>query len=309
MNQHPGKRQMGGQTSTGRTPSNSKGSDPLRAAALALVVSVVVASSAQAAAPVLKEASLLVPHRAIYDVELGNAGEAAAISAIAGRLVFEFTGSVCEGFTQNLRFVMNITNRDGQTTVSDLRSSTWEEADGSRFRFSNSAFDNEQAGDASAGNASRGTTAIEVVLDKPRQAKVSLSSAVLFPVQHTIAVLAAARAAKPLMSADLYDGSEKGEKVMFTNTVIGRADAASGVAIPGIAAKSAELLKGQRSWPITIAYFATGSAEGTGAADHEMTFRLFENGVIRELSIDYGTLSVQGKLAEIEFYTPTVCTP
>jgi hypothetical protein len=40
---------------------------------------------------------------------------------------------------------------------------------------------------------------------------------------------------------------------------------------------------------------------------HQMSFRFYENGVVRNLTIDYGTLMVKGTLAELEFYKTTPC--
>ena len=57
------------------------------------------------------------------------------VTSVIGRMAYDLTGSVCEGFTQNMRFVTRMTNQSGSTVVTDLRSATWEEATGKRFRF------------------------------------------------------------------------------------------------------------------------------------------------------------------------------
>lgn len=273
---------------------------------IAAVLCVAMPPTAQALMPA--EAKLLVPHRAVYDVELDEARSSSGITGISGRMVFEFTGSTCEGFTQNLRFVMNIMNRDGASTISDMRSSTWEEADGARFRFSNNNFENERQSEQTIGNAERLTAegGVKVTLDKPKATELSLAKDVLFPVQHTVALLSAALQGKRLLAADLYDGSDQGEKVFFTNTIIG-AVALAADPISTAAVKNFEQMIGVQSWPVTIAYYEAGSTQGMGTPTHEMSFRFFANGVINNLTIDYGTLSVKGKLAEIEFFDPSKC--
>lgn len=250
----------------------------------------------------------LAPHRAIYDLELVKARTSSGVAALKGRLVFEFNGSVCEGFSQNLRFVMSITDRDGGARVSDLRSSTWENSDGGRFKFSVNDFQNEEPGDAASGNAVRKAAdgAIDVDLAKPRQTKVALDSGTLFPVQHTIALLDAAEHGGHFLAAKLYDGSDTGEKVFFTSSVIGNVQ--TGGLGPDLSAiKNADRLRGLRYWPISIAYFDPGSAEHEGVPSHEMAFHVYENGVVRDLFIDYGSLSVKGTLAEIQFYEAPKC--
>lgn len=253
-------------------------------------------------------AAQLVPHRAVYNLELDVARSSADVSAINGRIVFEFVGSTCEGYTQNMRYVMQITNRDGLTNLSDLRTSTWEDAEGKRFRFNQSSFDNDQPSSMVSGNAQRleGSGTIDVKVEQPAELSLNLPQGALFPVQHTIAILAAAKQQKNIFSVNLYDGSDKGDKMLFTNAAIGSDQPARDESeLAGIL--NADRLRGVRSWPVEIAFFEQNSDRAEGTPNQEMSFRLYENGVVRNLHMDYGTMSVKGRLAEIEFYPPTPC--
>ena len=254
------------------------------------------------------EAAMLAPHRAVYDLELGSARDSSNVAGVRGRLVFEFTGSVCEGFTQNMRFVMGVANRDGGETMSDLRSTTFETVDGGKFRFKIDDFQNSERTDETIGNVELDGTSGKLALSisKPAAQKLSLDQGTIFPVQHTIRLLSAARRGEHAMAANLFDGSEKGQKVSFTNTVIGAVRAAA--ASPDLTSvRNAERLSALKSWPVTIAYFDTESTKAEGLPAHEMSFVLYENGVVRQVDIDYGNLSVKGTLAEIEFYPPPNC--
>ena len=71
--------------------------------------------------------------------------------------------------------------------------------------------------------------------------------------------------------------------------------------------KNADKLKALRSWPVNVAFFDQGSDKAEGTPTQEMGFRLYENGVVRSLHLDYGTMSMTGTLAEIEFYPPAAC--
>lgn len=53
---------------------------------------VMTASGATAAS-----ANVLVPHRAVYDLELKDASDRSGIAGMYGRMVYEFNGSACEG--------------------------------------------------------------------------------------------------------------------------------------------------------------------------------------------------------------------
>ena len=122
-------------------------------------------------------------------------------------------------------------------------------------------------------------------------------------MQHTIALLNAAKATKTSFRADLYDGSEKGEKVYDTVAAIGRVQAAgTNRQLPQV--KNAERLDGIKGWSVSIAYFEPGSGKQDALPVYELSFLMFENGVSRKLYIDYGEFALQGDLTEITFHPP-----
>jgi hypothetical protein len=251
---------------------------------------------------------LLAPHRAVYDMSLAATRGGSGVTAVSGRMVYELTGSACEGYTQNMRFVTQMINQGGNAMITDLRSSSWEEGNGKRFRFNSSQYRDEKATEITAGDAARANTAdeVKVELTKPAKKDLSLSSRVYFPVQHSIALLAAARAGKALFRADLYDGSEKGEKVYDTVSVIGRRrPPGSNAQLPQV--KDAEQLDQLAAWPVSIAYFEPGSDRKDAVPVYELSFLFFENGVSRKLFIDYGEFAIQGEIKEIVFHPPSKC--
>ena len=115
------------------------------AAALGAFVLFLLASlQSGSAAP---EAIVLAPHRAVYELTLATTRGGSGVSSVLGRMVYDLTGSPCEGYTQNMRFVTRMTNQSGNAVVTDLRSSTWEDARGKRFRFDSSQYRDEKATD------------------------------------------------------------------------------------------------------------------------------------------------------------------
>ena len=91
---------------------------------------------------------MLAPHRAVYEMTLATARGGTGVTAVTGRMVYELTGSACEGYTQNMRFVTQMANQGGTTMITDLRSSSWEEGSGKRFRFNSSQFRDEKPTEA-----------------------------------------------------------------------------------------------------------------------------------------------------------------
>ncbi len=163
---------------------------PAPTGALALM-----AACALTPAPAAGQAGIsLSPHRAIYEMTLATTRGGSGVTAVSGRMVYELTGSACEGYTQNMRFVTQMTNQGGNAMITDLRSSSWEEGSGRRFRFSSSQFRDEKPTEATAGDAARANADdIKVELTKPAKKGLSLSARVYFPIQHSIALLQAAK--------------------------------------------------------------------------------------------------------------------
>ena len=264
------------------------------------------AGHAQALAP--KEPYKLVAHRAVYDMTLDDTRSSSGITGITGidgRMVFEFTGSHCDGYSLNMRMVTQMTDAQDQTNVTDLRSSTWEQGDGGRFRFQSSQYVNDKLGDVTMGRAVRETPneAIKVKLSQPSQAELKLSGPVLFPTQHSLALIERAEAGQTLLQARIYDGSEKGQKIYETTAVIGQRVPPGEARIEAVAKEGG--LSELASWPVSIGYFEDKGGDLTPS--YQIDFRLYENGVSRELLIDYGGFSVHGTLTALEYLKTPEC--
>ena len=254
-----------------------------------------------------KEPGKLVAHRAIYEMTLDDARTASGITGIDGRMVFEFTGSECDGYSLNMRMVTQMTDSQGQTNLTDLRSSTWEQGDGQKFRFQSAQYLNDKLGDVTMGRAVREspTEAVKVKLSQPSRAELNLSGQVLFPTQHSLALIEAARSGQSLFQARIYDGSEKGRKVYDTTAFIGRKVEAGADADKLEPAAKEKGLDQLASWPVSIGYFEPKGGDLTPS--YQIDFRLYENGVSRELLIDYGDFSIHGTLTALEYLKPAEC--
>lgn len=275
-----------------------------------LAIAVVVASVGPAAAQQAPgpKPDQLAPHRAVYEIVLAESRGGSGVTELTGRMVYELTGSACQGYTQNMRFVTRMTSQEGATSVTDMRSSSWEDALAKAFRFNSSQYKDTKLEETTDGDANRSDAGgeVKVEITKPAKKAISLKKDTFFPVQHSMALLTAARKGDRLLIADLYDGSEKGEKVFSTASFIGPAKAVGyNRTLP--VAQNAEPLNALRSWPISISYFEESSDKKDGTPSYELAFLYFENGVSRRLFIDYGEFAVRGTLQRVEFLEPAKC--
>jgi len=282
---------------------------------LAKVLGAVATSAAMLATPISNSQAQVAggavqfrPHRAVYDITFDHATPGSGVADMSGRMVYEMTGSSCGEYAQNMRFVTRMTNQEGVAQVNDLRTSSFEDLATHRLRFSSSQYENQKLSEASQGSAGPGNGAsfTEVKLTKPAKKTVKLPSDIYFPIQHSLALVEAARAGHSQFTANLYDGSDKGEKFYETSAVIGpRADPGS-VKTPAKVANS-EKLNGLASWPIAIGYFEPGPARLDALPTYELSFRFYENGVSSRLYIDYGDFAIRGELKELTFLDAGKC--
>ena len=106
----------------------------------------------------------------------------------------------------------------------------------------------------------------------------------------------------------MYDGSETGDKVFQTLSVIGKV-IAPGEKNPDDAAASNPALAGLKRWPVTISYFEQGAPNPTGEQTpvYSIGFELYENGISRALTLDYGDFVVTGVMSQLDMKAAPAC--
>lgn len=250
------------------------------------------------------------PHRAVYDITFDHATPGSGVADMTGRMVYEMTGGGCSEYAQSMRFVTRMTNQEGVVQINDLRTSSIEDLATHKLRFSSSQYENQKLSEASQGSAGpgNGTSFTEVKLTKPAKKTVKLPSDIYFPIQHSLALVEAARAGRNLFNANLYDGSDKGEKFYETSAMIGQRAAPGSAKVPSTVVNG-DKLDGLSSWPIAIGYFDPGPARMDTVPTYELSFRFFENGVSSRLYIDYGDFAIRGELKELTFLEEGKCNP
>jgi hypothetical protein len=244
----------------------------------------------------------LLAHRAIYDLTLVKSDDTKGPSAAVGLIAYDFSGSACEGYATKFRQVVKLDPQEGESRVTDMRSATFEDADSKSFQYTiDTAIDNHHADgvDGSLSRAKDGTIALK--LKHPKIDKASLSAAILFPTEHILHILAAAKAGDTTVSAQVFDGSDDGEKVYDTLTVIGHKTTSP----PPEKAVQIDALKDVPRWPVTISYFDQDKSVDTPA--YTTSFDLYENGVSRGLRVDYGSFVLAGEITKFEVISQKAC--
>ena len=268
------------------------------------IVTCVAAQPRPAAAQA--SAVALASHRAVYDLKLAQSRGKRPMSSVNGRILYDFTGSPCEGYALQFRQVSQLDSGEGKVLLSDLRATTWEEGGAKRLRFHSQNFLDDNLRDAVDGQAERLEKGIGIKLTKPSDKKVDFTADLVFPTEHVRRIIVAAREGKTVYEAIVYDGSESGEKLYDTMAVIGKAIAPQERAPTDAAANQAALAPLTR-WPVSISYFDKSKQGGEQTPIYSITFELYENGVSRALLLDYGDFVVSGEMTQLEMKDSKPC--
>ncbi|HUI98150.1 MAG TPA: cell envelope integrity EipB family protein [Xanthobacteraceae bacterium] len=266
------------------------------------------AAAPGAAAPAADPGTIvLTPHRAIYDLRLLRSRGKREIQSVRGRILYDFSGSPCDGYALNFRQVSELDSGESKSAMTDLRATTWEDGAAKRFRFNSENYLNDSAVDKVDGEADRGADHVGVKLSKPRDKTFDLDHAMVFPTEQIRRIIAAAREGKTVVEMPLYDGSDNGEKVYSTMTLIGH-PIAPDEKVPTDAAANQPALKGLTRWPVTISYFDRNDPKREEQTPvYAITFELYENGISRALQLDYDDFVIAGDMSQLDIKTVPAC--
>jgi hypothetical protein len=269
---------------------------PRLALASLLAATIALPTAAQAA-------GALVPHRAVYDLSLDQASERSGITSIAGRMVYEFNGSACEGYTVTFRFVTRIDTSES-SRLTDHQTTTYEGGSGESFDFVTRSYVDNALDHELRGTAEREDDGTSVSIEKPEPLTHELE-ATQFPTQHLLELIGKAEGGENFYETTIFDASEEADKVMTTTVVIGRKG--------GVETSDPEIgaigdIAEDEFWPVDIAYFDMSSTEGEELPTYRISFKLYDNGVTRDLLMDYGDFTMAGRLVDLALFdAPADC--
>ena len=243
-----------------------------------------------------------LPHQALYELSLLKSRGSNSINSARGRILYSFSGSACEGYTSEFRQVSEMNSGEGKMSLSDLRSTSWEDGAGKTYRFKIDSRMNDTESSPVDGIAERTGDHITVKLKQPETKTLTLDGSTVFPTEQIQRIIAAARGGKSLLELKVYDGSDNGEKVFNTLSVIGQPIPGSRTIASPDPSTENDVMKSMTRWPVTVSYYDQDAKPGDGEQTpiYAMSFELFENGVSRALVLDYNDFVISGALGKFD---------
>jgi hypothetical protein len=250
----------------------------------------VVANPLPGGAPgALPGAETMAPHRAVYRLMLDTTRDRGGVQEVEGAMIFEVVDA-CDGWATRQRMTMTIRDRDGTGVEMNTDYSTFESKDGRSLRFSMTQMTEGAVTQRVSGEAGGG----RIVFQDPAPHEIALPPGTLFPMAHTIRVLAAAQAGERIVVVPVMDGSTEDGPQDTTTLVLG------GWQQPPAQAPHA-LLAGLGFARMKIAFFEPGQPQdGAATPSYEVALRYWANGVADELLMNFGDFSVRGGMVELQ---------
>jgi len=277
--------------------------------ARSLAVAALALGSGLAGGPAHAAGGPFLPHQALYDLSLVKSRGSSSINSARGRILYNFSGSACQGYTSEFRQVSELESGEDKVTLSDLRSTSWEDGEGKSYRFKIDSRMNDTDSTPVDGVAERTGDHVTVKLKQPEAKTFTLDGSTVFPTQQIQRIIEAARAGKSVLELTVYDGSDNGEKVYNTLSVIGQAIPGDKAIATPDPSTSSNVMKSLTRWPVTVSYYDHDAkpAEGEQTPVYSMSFELYENGVSRALMLDYNDFVVAGAMGKFDVRDSKPC--
>jgi hypothetical protein len=245
----------------------------------------------------LPAGATLAPHVAAYRLSLAHAPALGMpFAEVRGGLVIEWR-LTCDGWLSRQRLAFVGTLEEGGDLSHDVRFSSWEALDGSRMSYSYRAYGDDELQENFRGEARLDRPDGGVAeFSEPDRREVRLPPGTIFPTEHLQKVLDEARAGARFVSHEVFDGAGFDSLTQIT-TVIGQPRR-----LEPLAEKPGE---GVRAWPVSMAYYELQDANDTPKFEAE--FLLGEDGVLRDVVLDYGDFRLDATLEQLELIDRPKC--
>jgi hypothetical protein len=245
------------------------------------------------ALPALALTGEFASHRATYDMKLSRSQNGAEVVDVHGSMTYEWLDA-CDGWTTSQKSQMKFFYQDGRTVDLGWTLSSWESKDGLSYRFFVRNLTDDQLTSAFKGEAKLDGPGLggAAHFTQPKDQTMALPAGTLFPTAHTITLLHRLQAGDRLLYATVFDGTD--DKGMFDISAVLASTPAPEAAI----ATLSPLVARGPIYRIGLAFFTPGGKQST--PEHEQTLSIYANGIVSNLSLDYGSFTVDAALTKVE---------
>ncbi|HPQ51525.1 MAG TPA: DUF1849 family protein, partial [Alphaproteobacteria bacterium] len=252
---------------------------------------------------------VIAPHRAIYDIKMTSMKRGSQILGVSGTMMYTLK-SVCGGWITDHRFNMVYEYSSAPSVRVETKFSSFESFAGDHLDFSSSRSRDGEIYEKIRGKAvldlaqgAKGSADYSI----PAETHYDLGEGTLFPLAHTYSLISEAQRGKKIVHAIVFDGSDD-QGAVEINAVIGKKIApknASDMKQSSGAEKIDSSLTDYPAWTMGLAVFPLNKVDSV--ADYELSMDVLENGIVREMKVDYHDFSISQKLIALEKTSLDTC--
>ena len=246
------------------------------------------------------EAASLVPHRAVYYMNLSKSGSNGGLTGARGVMTYEFKDQ-CDAWTVESKVYMRL-RYGNHPEIENVRSIvTWEAKDGLGFRFRVNETTNGKKTEEIKGVAALDGRGLGGVAEytRPTAQRVILPKGTLFPTAHLKILIQHSIDGGKHITKAIFDGATL-DNPYEVSAVIG-----AGVGNKKMPARLTKVLKEALNWKIRLAYFPVNDSKQT--PDVELGIEMREDGIVNRILQEFGKYSVEARLDQVEFLKTSGC--
>lgn len=243
----------------------------------------------------------MVPHKALYDIDLVATHSGSQIINISGLMYYEWK-PVCDAWVIDHRFNLQYEYADSPSVqvISDF--STYESFAGDSFDFSSKRRRNGEVYEELRGYAQADKEGGEAIYNEPDGLVYSLPKNAYFPMGHTLATMKHAREGKKFFRSTVFDGSDQDGPISISAFIGKKVNPLTEIP-PSPDIEMA--LVNTPAWNIRMAVFPLSNPRED--SDYEMNMILHDNAIISTMLVEYEDFSIEQKLVALEEIDPGKC--
>jgi EipB-like len=248
----------------------------------------------------------LAPHRAFYVLEADKLDNKGGVSAIAGKLAYEITGSECEGYAVNYRIANRYIQGEGSPQTMDVQLNSFESGDGLELDMKQKQYVNASLESETRVKAKKPKDGGPVTgeMEGKETKTFTVDATAIFPTAFQRKLMQDAEKGESRSVSLVYEGSDDVKPSKAISFIGGKKQ---GTVVPsGADASTLEALNKLPYWPVTVSYYDI-NAKGDDEPTYAASFNMLENGVSTDLVLDYGSYTLKGKLEKIEMLKAEPC--
>ena len=272
------------------------------------------------AAGVKTPKSAFVPHRALYTMELGQSHRGSNVADATGKMFYRFE-PLCDGWEVESRIFMRM--HYGTAGEEEIVETTWsftsfESYDGQKFTFEVEHDRNGELQEVFAGEAGKNTGGGTATFDEDEASNLKLPAMSLYPGEHLVHLLAAAKEGQHLYRRTVFDGASKNNPYEVNAFIVGPVVDGKLAQNPDKPAQSKNrvFVGTQRPapaagmppspvWRMRLAYFPLTGLDELPEFEIEVDYR--EDGIAERMVQDFGDFTLNLSPTRFEVLPAPVC--